>query len=116
MKTKVIMAPNVKIETPTTKKSSKSTRPVRMSRFEVHEYDIDDEPNLHTIPSDAPIFKSDVHYCTEKFAIDYIAHNGENNVPFTKLALYKKPKTDDLDAILVSIIYWDENTKQVVID
>lgn len=116
----IIMAPvatkSETTATKSTKSATKSARPVRLNRFEVHEYDIIDEPNVHTIPSDMPIFKSDVHYCAEKFAIDYITHMGQNDVANTKLALYKTAKNDDISAVLVSVIWWDEDTKQVVID
>lgn len=94
-----------------------SNRPVRINRFEVR-----------VIPSDEVIiddelcgefmFKSDVHYCAEKVAIDEVVNRIELNAgieaEYTYL-IYKVNK-DTEKAQLISKVYCDVETQQVVID
>ena len=99
-----------------------SSRPVRLSSFQVYCVSNDDSYKSNSLTGEL-VTKSDVHYCAEKEAIDFVAHYLENcdECPYTYL-LYKVSKELKNDGItpksikLVSVIYGDNDTKQVVID
>ena len=100
---------------------SNSPRPVRLSTFQIFVVAIDDQYEINTLSGEF-VKKSDVHYCAEKDAIDMVAHFLENcdECPYRYL-LYKTSKElgeDELpkSVTLVSTIYGDSDTKQVVID
>lgn len=103
---------------------SNSPRPVRLSTFQIRVIANDDySRNLAEITLLGEFCKkSDVHYCAEKDAIDMVAHYLENcdECDMTYL-LYKTSKELDENGepksfTLVSTIYGDSDTKQVVID
>lgn len=101
-----------------------SSRPVRLATFVVTCI-LSDE--LEALDASVAltgefVYKSDVHYCAEKEAIDIVAHRIEAGVgnEYTYL-IYKVAKERDENdipkaAVLVSMVYADENTNQVVID
>lgn len=102
-------------------KKSNSTRPVRLSTFQIFVIANDDQYEINTLSGEF-VKKSDVHYCAEKDAIDYVMHYLENcdECPYRYL-LYKTSKELGEDGLpksvtLVSSIYGDSNTMQVVID
>ena len=85
-----------------------SSRPVRKSYFIAYlEGD-----------RDAIIGKGDVHYCVEKAAIDEAIRQRDEEVELHTVCLYKVDKADAEreNMMLVSKIYIDPVTKQVVID
>ena len=100
---------------------SNSPRPVRLSTFQIYCVAIDDKFKKNSLTGEF-VKKSDVHYCAEKDAIDYVVHYLENcyECPFRYL-LYKTSKELGEDGnpksvTLISTIYGDSETKQVVID
>jgi hypothetical protein len=102
-------------------KKSNSTRPVRLSTFQIYVIANDDEFKRNALSGEF-VKKSDVHYCAEKDAIDMVNHYLENcdECPYTYL-LYKTSKELNKNELpkhvtLVSAIYGDSDTKQVVID
>ena len=102
-------------------KKSNNSRPVRLSTFQIYCADIDDKFDKNSLTGEF-VKKSDVHYCAEKDAIDMVAHFLENcdECPY-KYLLYKTSKELDENGLpkrvtLVSTIYGDSDTKQVVID
>lgn len=99
----------------------KTSRPVRLSTFQIR-FVANDEAYKKSALSGEFIKKSDVHYCAEKDAIDMVAHYLENTdeCPYIYL-LYKiskelKEDGEPKKVTLVSTIYGDSETKQVVID
>lgn len=96
-------------------------RPVRLSTFAI--YCIANEENFEVNSlSGEFVKKSDVHYCAEKDAIDLVNHYLEamGMCEYTYL-LYKISKEMDENGepksvTLISRIFADENTEQVVID
>ena len=81
-----------------------TARPVRLARFQA-------ELNGEVIS------KTDVHYCAEKAAIDYLVdlrNNGnyENQI----IEIWKRRKDATGDDVLLSTVYVDVETNQVVID
>ena len=105
-------------------KKSNISRPVRLATFQVRIVSNDDYSRTlaETTLLGEFMTKSDVHYCAEKEAIDIVAHYLENcdECDYTYL-LYKVSKELDEDEnpksfTLVSAIYGDSDTKQVVID
>ena len=102
-------------------KKSNNSRPVRLSTFQIYCVAIDDKFEENSLTGEL-VKKSDVHYCAEKDAIDYVAHYLENcdECPYRYL-LYKTSKELGEDGrpksvTLISTIYGDSDTKQVVID
>ena len=100
---------------------SNSPRPVRLSTFQIFVVANDDQYEINALSGEF-VKKSDVHYCAEKDAIDMVVHYLENcdECPYTYL-LYKTSKELGEDGLpksvtLVSTIYGDSDTKQVVID
>ena len=100
---------------------SNSPRPVRLATFQIFVVANDDQYEINTLSGEF-VKKSDVHYCAEKDAIDMVAHYLENcdECPYRYL-LYKTSKELGEDGnpksvTLVSTIYGDSDTKQVVID
>lgn len=98
-----------------------SPRPVRLSTFQIYVVACDDQYEINALSGEF-VKKSDVHYCAEKDAIDMVAHYLENcdECPYRYL-LYKTSKELDENQnpksiTLVSSIYGDSDTKQVVID
>lgn len=96
-------------------------RPVRLSTFAI--YCIANEENFEVNSlSGEFVKKSDVHYCAEKDAIDLVNHYLEamGMCEYTYL-LYKISKEMDENGepksvTLISRIFADESTEQVVID
>ena len=116
-----------------------SVRPVRLKSWVVYQCGVNDEVCEQNLKF---VYKSDVHYCAEKVAIDLVSHylTTTNECEFkyvlckinknTKLG--EKPKKSVIDKILennttnvnevkfegdiISTIYLDNETKQVVID
>ena len=102
-------------------KKLNNSRPVRLSTFQIYCVDIDDKFDKNSLTGEF-VKKSDVHYCAEKDAIDMVAHFLENcdECPYRYL-LYKTSKELGEDGLpksvtLISTIYGDSETKQVVID
>ena len=104
--------------------ANKAQRPVRLNTFQVRII-ASDEFN-HEIAKANLVgefeTKSDVHYCAEKEAIDIVNSRIEAGIggEFTYL-IYKVTKErhendEPKDFTLVSIVYADEETGQVVID
>ena len=98
-----------------------SSRPVRLASFQIFVLALEDQYEINALSGEF-VTKSDVHYCAEKDAIDMVAHYLENcdECPFRYL-LYKCSKEVDENEVpksvtLVSAIYGDSDTKQVVID
>ena len=83
-----------------------TSRPVRKSRFEVSASD-----------SGEIMFKSDVHYCAEKAAIDAATQLREqDNFEGITYFVHKVNKENENDRLLVCSVYIDPETKQIVID
>lgn len=100
---------------------SNSMRPVRLATFQIFVIADDDVYETNALSGEF-VKKSDVHYCAEKDAIDMVAHFLENcdECPY-KYLLYKTSKELGEDGLpkrvtLVSTIYGNSGTKQVVID
>ena len=96
-------------------------RPVRLSTFAIYFIANGEEFEENSLSGEF-VKKSDVHYCAEKDAIDLVNYYLEATqmCEFTYL-LYKVSKEADEDGnpksvTLVSRIYADEETEQVVID
>lgn len=101
--------------------SKNVSRPVRLATFAIYCVANDEVFNANELSGDF-VKKSDVHYCAEKDAIDLVNHYLEamGMCEFTYL-LYKisKEKNEDgspKEVTLMSKIYADEATEQVVID
>lgn len=101
--------------------SKNVSRPVRLSTFAIYVI-ANDEQYQEDALSGEFVKKSDVHYCAEKDAIDMVNHFIEQMgmCEYTYL-LYKVSKEKDEEGqpkkvTLVSRIYADEETEQVVID
>ena len=58
-------------------KKSNSPRPVRLATFQIFIVANDDVYETNTLSGEF-VKKSDVHYCAEKDAIDYVMHYLEN--------------------------------------
>ena len=102
-------------------KKSNISRPVRLATFQIFVVAMDDKFKKNSLTGEL-VKKSDVHYCAEKDAIDMVAHYLENcdECPYRYL-LYKTSKELGEDGLpksvtLISTIYGDSDTKQVVID
>lgn len=85
------------------KAKAMTSRPVRLARFQAE-------------LGEEIISKTDVHYCAEKAAIDYVTelrNNGsyENQI----IEIWKRYKEDGTD-VLLSRVYVDQSTDQIVID
>lgn len=98
-----------------------SSRPVRLASFQIFVISEEDQYENNSLSGEF-VKKSDVHYCAEKDAIDMVAHYLINcdECPY-KYLLYKTSKELNEDGspknvTLVSVIYGDSDTKQVVID
>ena len=96
-------------------------RPVRLSTFQIRFVAADEAYDVNALSGEF-MKKSDVHYCAEKDAIDMVAHylKHADECPF-KYLLYKTSKElnkkgEPKHVRLVSTIYGDSDTKQVVID
>lgn len=84
-----------------------SSRPIRKSYFVAY-YEDNEE---------AYIGKGDVHYCVEKSAIDEVAKQREYNEAYRTVCIYKVDKANaDNERTLISKVYIDEVTKQIVIE
>ena len=84
-----------------------TSRPVRKSYFEA--YIESDEFTL--------IGKGDVHYCVEKSAIDEAVRQREMDEELQTVCIYKVSKAEpEKDRTLISKVYIDPETKQVVIE
>ena len=101
-----------------------SSRPVRLSTFQVRCIATEDlaSTNVSLYLAGEYLTKSDVHYCAEKEAIDIIANRIEAGIgyEFTYL-IYKVSKErneadEPKEFTLVSKVYSDEDTQQIVID
>ena len=105
-------------------KKSNSTRPVRLSTFQVRVMLSEElmDVNVNEILAGEFMTKSDVHYCAEKDAIDTVANRIEAGIGYEYTYLiYKVSKECDENGepkkfTFVSKIYADENIDQVVID
>lgn len=122
MATNVVMAAgSPKIAEPKKASTKTSSRPVRLNSFQIRVIAYGDQYETDALSGEF-INKSDVHYCAEKDAIDMVAEYlaSCDECPYQYL-LYKTSKELDEEGnpksvILVSTIYGDTNTKQVVID
>ena len=84
-----------------------SSRPVRTCYFIAY-YEDNEE---------AYIGKGDVHYCVEKSAIDEVARQREDDEEYRTVCIYKVRKDDEnAERQLISKVYIDAETKQIVID
>ena len=101
-----------------------SSRPVRLASFQVRVIATEDLASVNAITSLVGEYmcKSDVHYCAEKEAIDVVNNRIEAGIgyEFTYL-IYKVSKElneneEPKEFTLVSKVYADQNTDQVVID
>ena len=97
------------------------SRPVRLCTFAIYVIANDEVYHVNALSGDF-VKKSDVHYCAEKDAIDMVNHYLEamDMCEFTYL-LYKVSKEKNADGQpkevnLVSRIFADDETRQVVID
>lgn len=86
------------------------SRPVRKNTFIVK----------LEIEADVTQYKSDVHYCAEKWAIDYCAAQREDKEPeeWQEVRIFRQAK-DDTEGVgrqLFSRVYLDKETQQIVID
>ena len=84
------------------------SRPIRTSYFIA----------LYSTDESVIIKKGDVHYVVEKAAIDEVIRQRDENEEYRSISLYKIRKDDNEreNRILVSQIYIDSETNQVVID
>lgn len=104
--------------------SKNSSRPVRLASFQVRVIATEDLASVNEITSLAGefMYKSDVHYCAEKEAIDVVNNRIEAGIGYEFIYLiYKVSKERDendepKEFTLVSKVYADQNTDQVVID
>lgn len=86
------------------KAKAMTSRPVRLARFQA-ELDGD------------VISKTDVHYCAEKAAIDYMAElRTEGNYTGQIIEIWKRYKSAEGTDVRLSQVYIDEATGQIVID
>lgn len=83
-------------------------RPIRSSYFIAY-YSLDNARETY-------ISKSDVHYVVEKAAIDEVARQRELGEEFKSVLIYKINKQDENNVQLISQVYIDVETKQIVID
>lgn len=101
------------------KKANSKSRPVRLSTFMLTVVENKDADEVGEV-----VMKSDVHYCTEKAGIDILVDSiKESNEDESRAKneyvyrIYKIRKADDAgNPKLVSQMYVDWETKQVVID
>ena len=72
---------------------SNSPRPVRLATFQIFVVANDDVYETNTLSGEF-VKKSDVHYCAEKDAIDYVMHYLENcdECPFQRIGRRWKSK------------------------
>ena len=81
-----------------------TARPVRLARF-------------HAELNGEIISKTDVHYCAEKAAIDYLVDLRNNgNYAGQIIEIWKRRKDEAGNDVLLSTVYVDETTNQIVID
>lgn len=116
-----------------------NVRPVRLQAWAVYQCDANTEVCEQNLKF---VYKSDVHYCAEKVAIDLISHylttTNKCEYKYILCKIHKNTKVGEktkksvIDKILdnnitnvneekfegtiISTIYVDESTKQVVID
>lgn len=84
-----------------------SSRPVRKCYFIAY-YEDNEE---------AFVGKGDVHYCVEKAAIDEVAKQREYGEDPRTVCIYKVHKSDEtIERQLISKVYLDPTTSQIVID
>ena len=101
-----------------------SSRPVRLATFQVRVILSEElmSINVNEILAGEFMTKYDVHYCAEKDDIDQVTTRIEAGIgkEFTYLIYKVSKERDENDEpknfTLVSKIYADENTNQVVID
>lgn len=95
------------------KKANQKSRPVRLSTFTLTVVDSRDSKSEGQF-----ITKSDVHYVAEKAGIDLLVEslkaNEANNSSVYRI--YKTQKADPNKSLLVSQLYVDWETRQIVID
>lgn len=100
------------------------SRPVRLSTFQVRVMLSEElaSVNVNNILAGEFMSKSDVHYCAEKNAIDTVTDRIEAGIGYEFTCLiYKVSKERDendepKEFTLISKVYADESTDQVVID
>lgn len=98
------------------KKATTKSRPVRMSTFIVQACQTKAEA---TLGMGEQMFKSDVHYCAEKAAIDVLAEDikcGQRNEYLYAIIKRGKADTEGANDILVETLWIDQETNQIVIE
>lgn len=96
------------------KKATTKSRPVRMSTFVVR---VCLDKTKAIIGEGEQMFKSDVHYCAEKAAIDVLAENikcGQKNEYV--YAICKRFKANEEEETVVELLWTDPETNQIVIE
>lgn len=96
------------------KKANTKSRPVRMSTFVVR---VCLNKTQAIIGEGEQMFKSDVHYCAEKAAIDVLAEDikcGQKNEYI--YAICKRSKADEENEVVVELLWTDLETNQIVIE
>lgn len=84
-----------------------TSRPVRKAYFVAY----------YAGSTECVIGQGDVHYCVEKAAIDEVVKQRNNDEEYKTIEVYKVSKADpENERTLISRIYIDVETKQVVID
>lgn len=96
------------------KKANTKSRPVRMSTFVVR---VCLSKTAAIIGEGEQMFKSDVHYCAEKAAIDVLAEDikcGQKNEYV--YAICKRSKANEENEVVVELLWTDQETNQIVIE
>lgn len=96
------------------KKATTKSRPVRMSTFVVR---VCLDKTKAIIGEGEQMFKSDVHYCAEKAAIDVLAEDikcGQKNEYV--YAICKRSKANEEEETVVELLWTDPETNQIVIE
>ena len=96
------------------KKAATKSRPVRMSTFVVR---VCQSKAKALLGEGEQMFKSDVHYCAEKTAIDVLAEDIKcGQVNEYVYAICKRSKADEENEVVVELIWADHETNQIVIE
>lgn len=96
------------------KKAATKSRPVRMSTFVVR---VCQSRAKAMLGEGEQMFKSDVHYCAEKTAIDVMAEDIKCGLTNEYVyAICKRSKADEENEVVVELLWTDHETNQIVIE
>lgn len=96
------------------KKATTKSRPVRMSTFVVR---VCLSKTTAIIGEGEQMFKSDVHYCAEKAAIDVLAEDIKcDQTNEYVYAICKRSKANEGEETVIELLWIDQETNQIVIE